>query len=107
MVLAAFAGALALAVWLWKRWKKLRFTGYSPGLIHTDKTRRAIFAQYRKAQRTLRSYRAPEQTVQEHAGVTPDIAELASLVDIAAYRPEAPDAGMVERAKLIKPQKKT
>lgn len=83
----------------WRRWKRWTFTGYSAGLIHQDKARRQIFAAYRKAQRQLKSYRKTTQTVQEHAGTIPELDTLAALVDIAAYRPEAPDAGMVEKAK--------
>ncbi len=83
----------------WRRWKRWTFTGYSAGLIHKDKARRQIFAAYRKAQRQLKSYRDPMQTVQEHAKTTSELDALAALVDIAAYRPDAPDAGMVKQAK--------
>ncbi len=83
----------------WRRWKCWTFTGYSAGLIHKDKARRQIFAAYRKAQRQLKSYRDPTQTVQEHAETVSKLDELATLVDIAAYRPEDPDTKMVEKAK--------
>ncbi|MBI1276735.1 MAG: DUF3488 domain-containing protein [Anaerolineaceae bacterium] len=83
----------------WRRWKRWTFTGYSRSLIHQDKARRQIFAVYRQAQRQLKSYRDPAQTVQEHAAIKHELDTLATLVDIAAYRPEAPDEGMVEKAK--------
>src|SRR5262249_19583631 len=98
-ILASIVGGLWFA---WRRWKRWKFTGYSSGLIHKDKARRQIFAAYRRAQRQLKSYRGTTQTVQEHAEVTPKLGTLATLVNIAAYRPEAPDANMVETAKRFK-----
>lgn len=98
IVVAILAGIVG-GIWFgWRRWKRWTFTGYSRSLIHQDKARRQIFAAYRKAQRQLQSYRDPTQTVQEHADMTPELDTLAALVDIAAYRPDAPDAGMVEKA---------
>ncbi len=98
IVIAILAG-IAGGLWFgWRRWKRWTFTGYSSGLIHRDKARRQIFAAYRRAQRQLKSYRDPTQTVQEHAEMTPELDALAALVDIAAYRPDAPDANMVEQA---------
>jgi transglutaminase-like putative cysteine protease len=96
---------IGFVVWFgWRRWKRWTFTGYSAGLIHKDKARRQIFAAYRKAQRQLKSYRSPTQTVGEHAKTTTELDELAALVNIAAYRPEAPDAKMVEQAKRFHTQ---
>jgi hypothetical protein len=66
---------------------------------HRDPARRAIFAAYRRAQRQLKSYRAEAQTVGEHAAITPELAELSELVDIAAYRPQPPDQAMIARAR--------
>lgn len=92
-------------VWFgWRLWKRWTFTGYSAGLIHKDKARRQIFAAYRKAQRQFKSYRGPTQTVGEHAKTIPELDELAALVNIAAYRPEPPDANMIERAKQFNRQ---
>ena len=100
LIVIAIVAGIAGGLWFgWRRWKHWTFTGYSQGLIHQDKARRQIFAAYRKAQRQLKSYRDPTQTVQEHAGLTSELDTLAGLVDIAAYRPEAPDAKMVEKAK--------
>ena len=90
-----------------RRWKRWAFTGYSAGLIHQDKNRRQIFAAYKRAQRQFKSYRAAAQTVGEHAEVTPELSTLAALVDIAAYRPEAPDASMVEAARQAQRGKDT
>jgi hypothetical protein len=94
-VLAIIAGSLWFA---WRRWKRWKFTGYSSGLIHQNKARRQIFAAYRRAQRQLKSYRGTTQTAQEHAEIAPELGTLAALVDIAAYRPEAPDTNMVKQA---------
>ncbi|MBA3871401.1 MAG: DUF3488 domain-containing protein [Anaerolineae bacterium] len=108
IVLAVLAGIVGGIWYGWRRWKRWTFTGYTSGLIHKDKARRQIFAAYRKAQRQLKSYRDPKQTVQEHARTTPELDALAALVDIAAYRPDAPDANMVKRAEqavLKKPTK--
>lgn len=85
-----------------RRWKRWSFTGFSKGLIHQDKNRRQIFAAYKRAQRQAKSYRGITQTVGEHAEATPELSTLATLVDIAAYRPEAPDASMVEAARQEK-----
>jgi transglutaminase-like putative cysteine protease len=67
-----------------------------------DRARQQIFAAYRKAQRRLKSYRLPGQTVQEHAERTPDIGELAELVEAAAYRPEPPEKEEIRRAEKWK-----
>ncbi len=68
-------------------------------MTQRDPARRAVFAAYRRAQRRLKSYRGDAQTVGEHAAVAPELAQLAELVEIAAYRPEPPDAAMIERAR--------
>ncbi|MFN2269715.1 MAG: hypothetical protein ACK2US_02685 [Anaerolineae bacterium] len=79
---------------LWRWWRARR----APRLrgLHAHPNRRRIFAVYRRAQRRLRSRRALPQTVQEHAAVHPELAKLAAAVDVAAYRPEPPDEGLVE-----------
>ncbi len=99
LFIAGFIIAGVIGWFGWKRWKKLHFTGYSPGLIRRDKTRRQIFALYRRAQRDLRSYRAPAQTVQEHAEITTELDTLAHIVDTAAYSPQPMDKSLVEQAK--------
>ena len=71
----------------WRRWTQ------------RDPSRRAIFSAYRRAQRRLKSYRSEAQTIGEHAALTPELAELAELVDIAAYRPQPPDPAMIQRAR--------
>jgi protein-glutamine gamma-glutamyltransferase len=99
LLIAGFVLAGVLA-WLgWRRWKRLHFTGYSAGLIRRDKTRRQIFALYRRAQRDLHSYRALTQTVQEHAETAAELGALAEMVDVAAYSPEPLEAGLVEKAR--------
>lgn len=104
LVIVGIAAA-GVVMWLgWRRWKGLRYSGYSRGLIHQDPTRREIFAIYRRAQRQLRSYREPTQTVQEHAAAMRELEALAELVEIAAYRPEAPDKALVEQAKRARPK---
>ncbi len=99
LIVIAILASIGGGLWFgWRRWKRRTFTGYSSGLIHRDKARRQIFAAYRRAQRQLKSYRDPTQTVQEHAKVISELEALAALVDIAAYRPDAPDAHMVKQA---------
>lgn len=103
-------GGLALGIgliWLgWKRMKKPGLPSYSRGLIHQDPARKQIFALYKRAQRRLRSYRDATQTVREHAENTPELKALAQLVEIAAYRPQPPDEGLVQRAKQFFQRKK-
>jgi hypothetical protein len=96
----AVAALLVLAGWLlWRsrHWLALRLARRAR--LHSDPMRRQIFAAYRRAQRQLKSYRGDGQTVREHAATAPDLRELAELVEIAAYRPQPPDAAMVERAR--------
>jgi protein-glutamine gamma-glutamyltransferase len=100
--LLLIAGLVMVGAVAWfarKRWKQLHFTGYSAGLIRRDKARRQIFALYRRAQRQLHSYRAPTQTVQEHAEQIRELAILAKIVDRAAYSPKPVSPKLVERAK--------
>jgi hypothetical protein len=67
--------------------------------FYRDPARAPIFAAYRSAQRQLHSFREQTQTVQEHAASEPQLQQLASLVDIAAYRPQPPEPSLIERAK--------
>jgi len=103
--LAVVVGGIVFLSKRWKnpawitRWQRLGFS-------QRDPSRRAIFAAYRRAQRQLKSYRGEAQTVGEHAQVAPELGELASLVEIAAYRPEPPDAEMIKRAKGWKKKEK-
>lgn len=64
-----------------------------------DPARRAIFAAYRRAQRALGVSRAAAQTAREHAAAAPAVGDLAEIVEIAAYHPQAPDESLVKRAK--------
>ena len=86
-------------VLLARRWKTPAWLIQWQRITKRDPARRAVFAAYRRAQRPLKSYRGEAQTVGEHAQASPELRELAQLVEIAAYRPEPPDAGMIERAK--------
>ncbi|MBN1811142.1 MAG: hypothetical protein JXA14_04830 [Anaerolineae bacterium] len=100
-VIGAVVGAVGAVVVLgwggWALWRWWR-AGHPPRPrgLRTHLNRRRIFAAYRRAQRRLRSHRALPQTVQEHAAAHPELAELAAAVDVAAYRPEPPDEGLVE-----------
>ncbi len=64
--------------------------------------RKAILTQYRRAQRKLRLRRNPAETTQEHARRSPGVANLATLVDIAAYRPAPPNADEIQQARAWK-----
>jgi hypothetical protein len=95
-------GALAIgAGWvLWRLWRRGRISlPRRHPTYYQDPARRRIFAAYRRAQRELRSYRAATQTVHEHTVSQPQLTELGQMVEIAAYRPEPPDEGMVKRAR--------
>ena len=105
VMLAAALIGLILASRRWRtpirlRWQRLIW------LSRRDPARRAIFASYRRAQRQLKSYRGEAQTVGEHAKATPELSELAELVEIAAYRPQPPDQAMIKRAKMWKRKEK-
>jgi hypothetical protein len=107
LIVIAALGVIIGVMWLgWRQWKRRRFTGYSAGLIHQNRARREIFAAYRRAQRQIKSYRGKTQTVQEHAKAVPELETLAELVNIAAYRPETPDAKMVQKAKTFQVRKR-
>lgn len=84
-------------VWKWLR--KHRLAGRIQHIFTRDPARRQIFAAYRHAQRQLRAYRSKTETPQEHAVLQPELAELAELVDVAAYRPQPPEPSLVERAR--------
>jgi transglutaminase-like putative cysteine protease len=96
--LAGVLGGVGALVWvivtLW-RWRRGRHPAPSRGLLRHP-NRRRIFAAYRRAQRRLGTRRRTHQTVQEHAAAYPELVDLAGAVDVAAYRPEPPDEGLVE-----------
>ncbi len=102
---------LAVGVALLLRLLRRRF-GWGAGRttlrydVLRDPTRRQIFAVYQRAQRQAGSRRAPTQTVREHARVTPELASLAELVEIAAYRPKPPGRSLVERARAWRPKRR-
>lgn len=83
-----------LAERLWRRYQRSR-----PRRYHRDPARKRIFALYRRAQRQLKAPRQPGQTPQEHADQHPALRMLAALVDIAAYRPQAPDDATLDAAR--------
>jgi protein-glutamine gamma-glutamyltransferase len=82
-----------------KWWKKRGLGKHFRRLINRDPARHHIFASYRSAQRQLKSFRASTQTAQEHAAAQPELRDLASLVDIAAYSPQPPEPSLIERAR--------
>jgi transglutaminase-like putative cysteine protease len=94
-------GFLVLAAWVVGRfWKDYaRRHPPRPTALRDHLNRRRILATYRQAQRTLRSPRAPGQTVNEHAATRTELADLAQAVDVAAYRPEPPDEATVQKAR--------
>jgi transglutaminase-like putative cysteine protease len=96
-ILGALGAVVALGWGSWALWQCWR-AAHPPRLrgLYAHPNRRRIFAAYRRAQRRVRSRRAPVQTVQEHADAHPELAGLAAAVDVAAYRPEPPDEGLVE-----------
>ncbi len=99
IVVAGVAGLAAIAWGLWTLWLnwRLRHPRSRPRGLQDHPLRRKIFNAYRRAQRRLRSKRAPAQTAQEHAALRPELAALAEAVDIAAYRPEPPEEALVAK----------
>ena len=99
-------GALWFTIRAVRRWlRRHPFQFKRREVTHRDPARRAIFAAYGRAQMALKSYRAPNQTVSEHAATTPELREIAAWVEIAAYRAEPPDPAVVEQAKRFKPKR--
>jgi protein-glutamine gamma-glutamyltransferase len=99
LIIVFGTAAIGIAGWfVWKRWGKLRFADFRR-FQRLDPVRKQIFALYRRTQRQLRSYRDPAQTVQEHAAAHQELAELARVVDAAAYSPETLDTSTLTRLK--------
>ncbi|MCB0209820.1 MAG: DUF4129 domain-containing protein, partial [Anaerolineae bacterium] len=104
------AGLVVLLVFLVRRFKWRWFgradSGYS-SLAGQDATRRLILNLYRQAVRLLTrrrrvSPRAASETMAEYArraGSLSALATLTDLAEIAAYRPIAPEAEVVEQAR--------
>ncbi len=95
-------GVLWFAYRVWRRRKPIQLRWQR--MKRHDPARVAIFAAYRRGQKAIKSYREGYQTVGEHATISPELKEIAALVDIAAYRTEPPDQAMVEKAKRFKPR---
>lgn len=93
-VLVTAIGAL-LAIRLWRKFGG-RIKQHWSRPRH-DPARQRIFNAYRHTQRRLRLFRTPEQTVAEHAAAHAELARLAPLVEIAAYRPDPPDDAVLRR----------
>lgn len=97
--LAVVVGAALLivsAIWVWRRvrvWQMDR----RKSAWKRDPGRQRVMKLYRSAQRRLKSYRSPAQTVQEHAETQPMLQPLAPWVEIAAYRPTPPTASELEQ----------
>jgi transglutaminase-like putative cysteine protease len=97
---------MGFAAWfVWQRWGKMRFARFRR-LQQLDPVRRQIFALYRQTQRRLRLYRQPTQTVQEHIAAHPELAELAEVVEQAAYSAEPLDVYILTRVKATLPKHK-
>ncbi|MDX2137923.1 MAG: DUF3488 and transglutaminase-like domain-containing protein [Chloroflexota bacterium] len=111
-VLGAIAPWLALAVvvvlcalvlrFIWRRAAWLQSTAPRPYTTPSERSRRAVLAVYRSAQRRFHNRRAAAQTAQEHAQSLPVLAELVDLVDVAAYRKQPPSSDEVQQAKATR-----
>jgi len=97
LVLIAVTAFGALRFWRW--WTRRHICKQLRRIFYRDPAREPIYVAYRNAQRQLKSFREQSQTAQEHAAVEPQLQELASLVDIAAYRPQPPESSLIERAR--------
>jgi len=99
LVLVGLAVGVVLLARLLRRrfgWGTAQAARYA---VLRDPARRQIFAIYKRAQQQAGSRRASTQTVREHAQTAPELANLAELVEIAAYRPQPPEQSLVERAR--------
>jgi hypothetical protein len=88
LVRIAVIVALGFAiVWAWKRVQITR----SKRIPRTfnDPTRRRIFAAYRRLLKQRKITPQPGMTVHEQIGDDPALAEMAKIVEEAAYRPRA------------------
>ncbi|MCU0496077.1 MAG: transglutaminaseTgpA domain-containing protein [Anaerolineae bacterium] len=93
LIIVMIAIGIGVSVILGRLWSR-----YRPAKrIHHDPIRRAIFREYRRAQRQFKTRRAAYQTVQEHAQQHPELAKIADIVEIAAYRPQPPENGLLTR----------
>jgi protein-glutamine gamma-glutamyltransferase len=93
-------GFVALVVWLLRDWQRQR-ANRPRRVWPKDRARQRIFAAYKRAQRQLKSFRSVGQTAQEHTATQPDLAGLADLVDVAAYRPVPPGKDEIEAARRL------
>jgi hypothetical protein len=103
--LLALIGLVGIAWWLIRRLGMRHTAAHSRYTMERDPARRHVFAAYRRALRRAGMVRGQAQTPSEHAreheGNAPSLAVLAALVDVAAYRPDPPDATMIERARRL------
>jgi transglutaminase-like putative cysteine protease len=99
LLLALSSAALGLGGrWLWRRWGR-RTWQFALAERQRDPSRRAVLAAWRRALRRARVRGNPARTAQEQAHSLPALAPLADLVDIAAYRPQPPDAEEVRQVR--------
>lgn len=85
--------ALIVAIiFIWRLWQARQTRKR-----HRHPIRRAIFRSYRRLQGRRQSPRRDSQTVQEHATEHPEFAEIAKIVDIAAYRPTPPNEALLQQ----------
>jgi transglutaminase-like putative cysteine protease len=106
--LAILPLVLAIGVVAWVGWSALgriraRPATVGPHGLRDHPARRRILAVYRRAQRELRAPRRAAETVQEHAAARPEVVPLAEAVEVAAYRPEPPEASLVARVLAWRP----
>jgi hypothetical protein len=104
VVLIGIAAVIALALWLHPRVKRWWAARQPPPALDADPNRRQILAAYRAAQKKLRRYRASAETPREFAARNRGLSELGELteaVEVAAYSPQPPAPGLVERVRLL------
>ncbi len=99
VVMLILVGRRLLRMLKWQAEDRRRY-----GVMRRDPARKRILGVYQRAQRQIRSYRTPTQTVQEHTTTEPQLGDLADLVDVAAYRPQPPDDDQVSQALTWKPK---
>lgn len=92
--LVLIIGILGVAAWMLRTRMPQRGHVFA---LEGQPIRNRIFALYHQALRRTRTRRSAGQTVREHASAHPELEHLVEAVEIAAYRPQAPENRLLEQ----------
>lgn len=106
-IITALAIILAFlsVVWGWDRLRAIQAKRIPR--TYSDPTRRRIFAAYRRMLKQRKITPTQSMTVHEQIGDDPTLAEIAQIVEEAAYRPRAEVNGLWDRVKAWLSRKST